>query len=202
LRSSLLASCHRARPNLLYAVALCELLKNGVDAVANTAEQSTSFGSRISLLGRMWDQKLHTHTRQLFSGLWRMEVAISYDDPGGKLYKLRHHRELVSVGGGHRDAGDQPRPAEANVHPEAVEGLPEQRVLAEGRFPFEARAAVDASKEASRQGHRVADSKGWVVGSERKELLPKTLLDFTEVSCLPGEGGPMYLSLRAGNHSP
>jgi hypothetical protein len=45
------------------------------------------------------------------------------------------------------------------VHPEAIEGLPEQRVLADGRLPAQAFTPVGTSGVASRQGHRIADSE-------------------------------------------
>jgi hypothetical protein len=182
-----------ARPHPLYGVALCKLREDGVYPVAKTAQECASFGVGISFLGGIWGQKPYAHTRQVFCGLWRMVVAVSYnDDPGGKLDELRHGGELVGVGGGHRDAGDHSRPPEPNMHPEAVEGLPQQRVLAEGRFSFEAMAAVGASKEARRKRQRVADSKGWVMGSVAQKLLPEALLYLPEVRSLPGEGGAMH----------
>jgi hypothetical protein len=78
------------------------------------------------------------------------------------------------------------------VHPEAVEGLLEQRVLAESGLSFEARAAVSASEQAHRQGHRVAKREGGVVRTLGQELLPEDLLELPEVCCLPGEGGAMH----------
>jgi hypothetical protein len=82
------------------------------------------------------------------------------------------------------------------VHPEAVEGLSEQRVLAEGGLPTEAFTPVGTSEEAHRSeaGHRVADGEGGLVRSERKETLPEVLLYLPEVGRLPREGGPVYLA--------
>ena len=131
---------HVASPHPLDGVTLCELGKDGVYPVAKTAQESTPFGSRISLFGGVWSEQLDPHARQLLCGLRRVVIAVPDEKAGGALGEFGEHGEFVSVGGGHRDAGDQPRPAEPNVHPEAVEGLPEQRILAEGRFPFEARA--------------------------------------------------------------
>ncbi len=78
------------------------------------------------------------------------------------------------------------------MHPEAVEGLPEKRVLAESRLAAKALAPVSAGKQARRQGHRVADGEGGIVRGEREELLPEALLYLPEVCCLPAEGGAMH----------
>jgi hypothetical protein len=123
-----------------------------------------------------------------------MVVAVSNDQTGGSLYDLRQHRKLVSVGLGHRDAGEHPRPAEPKVHPETVEGLFEESVLAESGFSYEARAAVGASEQASRQRHRISDGDGGVVRGEHEELLPEALLYLPEIGRLPSEGGAMHTS--------
>jgi hypothetical protein len=65
------------RPHLLHAVALGELRKNGVYPVAKPTEEGTLFRGRVSLLGGIRGQKLHTNVRQLLPGFWRMVVAIS-----------------------------------------------------------------------------------------------------------------------------
>jgi hypothetical protein len=80
------------------------------------------------------------------------------------------------------------------MHPEAVEGLPEKRVLAESSFPFEAPAAVGASEQARWQWHRVHEGEGRVVGSEGEEILPEALLELPEVGGLTGEGGAVDLA--------
>jgi hypothetical protein len=82
------------------------------------------------------------------------------------------------------------------MHPEAVEGLLEEGVLAESGLPTESTAAVGAGEEArcTEAGHRVADGQGRVVGSKRKELLPELFLELPQVGCLPREGGAMDLT--------
>src|SRR5215207_3049619 len=123
-----------------------------------------------------------------------MVVAIPNEQTRGGLGDLRQHGKLVGVGRGHRETGDDARPADSNVHPEAVEGLPEQRILTEVRLSLEALAAVGASEEARRQGHRIDESKGRVVRCECKEILPEALLDLPEVGRLAAESGPMHLA--------
>jgi hypothetical protein len=79
------------------------------------------------------------------------------------------------------------------VHPEAVEGLLEEGVLAESGLSFEARAAMGSGEQAHWQGHRVADGEGRVVRNADEELSPEEFLDLPQVRCLPGEGGAMHL---------
>ena len=86
-----------------------------------------------------------------------MVVAISDEKARGGLDELGDYGEFVGVGRGYRDAADHPRPADPYVHPEAVEGLLEEGILAESGFPFEARAAIGSGEQAHRQGHRVAE---------------------------------------------
>ena len=79
------------------------------------------------------------------------------------------------------------------VHPEAVEGLPEEGVLAEGGLSPEALAAVGPGEQARRQGERVHQGEAGVVrGFFGQEVLPKALLNLPEVRRLPGEGGAMH----------
>jgi hypothetical protein len=80
------------------------------------------------------------------------------------------------------------------MHPEAVEGLPEKGILAVSGFSSETPAAVGASEQARRQGHRVHEREGRVVRGEREKLLPEALLNLPEFGRLPGEGGSMYLA--------
>ena len=84
------------------------------------------------------------------------------------------------------------------MHPEAVEGLFEEGVLAESGFAAEARAAVGSGEQACRQGQRVADGEGGVVGSVGQEFLPEDLLGLPEVGRLPAEGGVRCTRKRFG----
>ena len=127
-------------PHPLYAVASGELRKNGVYPVAKSAEQGTSLGIRVELLGGVRGQQLDTHCRQLLLGFRRVVVAVSDDQAGGGLDEIWEDAELVDVSRSHRQTGNDARPTDPRVHPKAVEGLPEQRVLAEGGLPAKAPA--------------------------------------------------------------
>jgi hypothetical protein len=182
-------------PHPLYAVASCELRKDGVDPVAKPAEEGTPSGRGIALLAAVRREELDAPApRQLFPRLRRVVVTVPDGDPASELQEFGHDRKLMGVGRSHREAGDNTGPADPNVHPEAVEGLPEQRVLAESRLAAEAAAAVGAGEEARGQGHRVHEREGRVVGGEREELLPEDFFDLPEVGGLAGEGGPVYLA--------
>src|SRR5829696_3321286 len=183
-----------ARPHLLYAIALCELAENGIYPVAKPTEESALFRRRVSLLGGIRGQKLNTHTRQLLLGLGRVVVAISDEKARGGLDKLGDYRELVGVGQSHRQTGDDARPTDPGVHPEAVEGLLEEGVLAESGLPFEARAAIGSGEQAHWQGHRVAHGEGRIVRNADEKLSPEEFLYLPQVRCLPGEGGAMHTS--------
>jgi hypothetical protein len=183
-----------ARPHPLDGVAPAQLRKDGVYPVAKTAKEGTPLRSGISLFGGVRGQKLYTHPLQLFFGVGRVVVAISDDETRGPLDNLRYHRELVGISRGHREARDEPRPADPHVHSEAVEGLLEQWVLAVGGRSFKTRAAVSTSEQACRQRQRVAKRKGRIVRTLGQELLPEDLLDLPEVSSLPAEGGAMHAS--------
>ena len=170
-------------PHPLYAIALGELRKDGVDPIAKAAQERAPFGGGIALLTPVRRKELDAHsTRQLFLGLGRPVIAVPDDEPSGGLDEFGHDGELVGVGWGHREAGYETGPADPHVHPEAVEGLPEQRILAESRFAAEAFAPVGAGEEASRQGHRVDKREGRLVRSEREELLPEALLDLPRLA--------------------
>jgi hypothetical protein len=66
-----------------------------------------------------------------------------------ELCDLWEHAKLMGVGRGHREAADHPRPADPHVHPKAIEGLFEQRVLAEVGLPTESTAAVGSGEHIS-----------------------------------------------------
>ena len=181
-----------ARPNLLYRIALRELAENGVYPIAKPTEEGAPFGIWVSLLGGVRSQKLRTDARQLLPGLRRMVVAIPDDETGGALGEFGNDRELMGVGRGHRDAGDDAWPADPRVHPEAVEGLFEERVLAEGGLSLKTPTAVGSGEQTRRQGHRVDEGEGGVVRSASHKLLPKALFDLPQVGCLAAEGGAVH----------
>ena len=181
-------------PHPLYGVASRKLAEDGVDPVAKAAQEGAPFGSRIERLASVRRDEFDAYTlRQLSLHFRRPVIAVPDGDTAGGIQEFRYDRKLVGVRRGHREACDEPRPADPYVHPETVEGLLEKGVLAESGLPAEAPAAVSASEEARRQGHRVAQGEGGIVGGERKKLLPEALLDLPKVGCLSEEGGPMDL---------
>jgi hypothetical protein len=124
----------------------------------------------------------------------RPVIAIPDGQAASGLEQFGEHEKLVGVGRSHRQADDHPRPAHSHMHPEAVEGLLEQGVLAEGGFSLEAATAVGTSKQARRQRHGVNQREGRVVGGQLEELLPEELLYLLEVGALTGEGGAVHLA--------
>lgn len=181
-------------PHPLYGVALGKLREDSIYPVTKAAQKRAPFGVGISLLGGVRSQEIDTHPGQFLPCFGRMVVAVSENDSASSLDKLRHDGKLVSVGRSHRDAGDEPRPADSHVQPETIEGLPDEGVLAESGLPTEARAAVGTSEQASWQGHRVADGEGGIMGSKGEKLLPEALLELPEVGRLAGKGRPMHLA--------
>ncbi len=92
-------------PHSLYAIALCELRKDGVDPVAQVAQKHAPLGGGIALLGAVGCEQRDVHApRQFFSCLRRPVIAISDDKTAGGLKEFREHREFVGVGRGNRDA--------------------------------------------------------------------------------------------------
>jgi hypothetical protein len=75
-----------------------------------------------------------------------------------------------------------------------VEGLLEERVFAKGGLSLKTPTAVGSGEQTHRQGHRVHEREGGVVGSEDKKLLPEVFLELPEVGRLASEGGPMDLA--------
>ena len=190
-----------ACPYPLYGITLGELAENGVYPVAKPTEKGASFGMRVPLLGGVWSQKLHTHTRQLLAGPRRVVVAVSDDQPRGSLDDLGQHREFVGVGRGHRQTGDEPRPRDPHMHPKAVEGLLEEGVLAEGGLPAESTAAVGAGEEACRRKgieSQIAKAGSW--GASGRSSCQRSSFIFQRLAaCLAKV--VRCTSVRAGNHS-
>lgn len=195
-----------ARPHPLHGVASHELGEDGVYAVAKPAQEGAPPGGGIALLAPARREELDARaTRQFLLRFGRPVVAVADGEPfGGLDDELRHDGEIVGVGRGQREAGDEARPADTtHVHPETVEGLPEKRVFAESGLSPETAAAVGSGEKARRrQGERVHQGEGGVVGGVGQELLPEALLDLPEVGGLPGEGGLLCTSPSAGNHPP
>ena len=111
-------------PYPLYGETLGELGENGIYPVAESAQQGAPLRGRISLLGGEGGQKFDAHrAEEFFFGPGRVVVAVPDHHPAHAFDDLGHHRELVGVGRGHRDASNETRPADPNVYPKAVEGL-------------------------------------------------------------------------------
>jgi hypothetical protein len=116
-------------PHLLDGVATRELAEDGVDPIAQAAQERAPLGGGIALLAPVRCEELDAHsTRQLFLCLGRVVVAVPDGEPVGELDEPWYDGELVGVGRGHRKAGDDAGPADPEVHPEPVEGLPESSV--------------------------------------------------------------------------
>ena len=181
-----------ACPNALYAVALRELRKDGVDSVAKAAQQRAPFGIGVTLLGPVGSCQFDAPSGQLLPECRRVVVAVSDHHAPGMLHKFGHYRKLVGGGRSHRDASDHPRPANPHVYSEAVEGLFEESVLAEGGFSSEATAAVSSSEQTRWEGKRVHKGEGGMVRGQAQKFLPEVLLGLPQVGRLPGEGGAMH----------
>ena len=183
-------------PHSLDGVSSGELRKDGVYPVAKSAQIRAPLRRRIVLFGAVGSEQRDAHAPgQLFPPL----QASSNCDP------RRRSREWTQAVRGARKArgrlqelprcGYDARPAHPHMHPlhpEAVEGLLEKRVLAESGFSFEAMAAVGAGEQTRRQGHRVYEREGRIVRGQGEELLAELLLELPEICCLPGEGGAMH----------
>src|SRR5215207_9789818 len=123
-------------PRPLYGVASRQLAEDGVDPVAKATREGAPFGGRIELLVPVRCDELDAYTlRQLFLRFGRPVIAVPDSDPAGGVEEFRYDRKLVSVRWGQGEACDEPRPADPHMRPETVEGLLEQRVLAESSLP-------------------------------------------------------------------
>jgi hypothetical protein len=78
------------------------------------------------------------------------------------------------------------------VYSEAVEGLFEESVLAEGGFSSEATAAVSSSEQTRWEGKRVHKGEGGMMRAQAQKFLPEVLLGLPQIGRLPGEGGAMH----------
>jgi hypothetical protein len=71
-----------------YTIALGELAKDGVYALAKAAQQGASLGIGIALFGGVGSQKLDTSPGQVLPNWRRVVVAVPDDDPGGSLEEV------------------------------------------------------------------------------------------------------------------
>jgi hypothetical protein len=97
-------------PHPLYGVTSGQLRKDGIYPVAKTAQQSALFGVGISFLGGVGSQELNRHARQLFLRFGRVVVAVTDDDPGGKLDEFGEQMEFMSVGRSYAQTSDDAWP--------------------------------------------------------------------------------------------
>jgi hypothetical protein len=79
---------------------------------------------------------------------------------------------------------------------QAVAGLAYQRILAEGRFPTEAAAAVGACKLADRQREAADDRKRQIMRDLGERVLPEPFFEPPQVRRLTQEGGAVQRSQR------
>ena len=170
-------------PHSLEGVSSGELRRDGVNPVAQAAQQRAPLRGRIALFGAVGCQQRDAHAPlELFPPLRRPVIAIPNGEAASALKEFGEHGKLVGVGWGHRQAGDHPRPAHPHMHPEAVEGLLEEGVLAEGGFSLEAATAVGASKQARRQRHGVHQREGRVVGASARNSCQKRSFIFQRLA--------------------
>jgi hypothetical protein len=143
---------------VLDTIAAYELAEDRIDPVAYSAEADILSGMQIVQLVPMRRKKLKA-ARPV--PLWHLRISsygLRFQNPT-TLRSGLVHRELRNAGGSNADAGDDAWPADFHVCPEAVGGLPYQRVLAESSHASEAAILVGVSEEGTlTRSHRWRNS--------------------------------------------
>ena len=127
-------------------------------------------------------------------------VAVSDDQASGALDDLRKHGELVGVGRGHRETGYEPGPADPHVDAEAVEGLLEEGILAEGGLPPEAFAPVGAGEQARGRVIESQSAKAGSWGARARSFCQRRSLTLQRLAACMAKV-VRWTSPSAGNHS-
>ena len=128
-------------------------------------------------------------------------IAVAEDLPGGVVDQLGDQLQVVDVGRGQAEGGDDARPAGAQMGAEAINGGLAAVVIAEGAPPPES-ASSDRPGRSDRPApahyrQTTAPDRG---RSDRAAAARAWLLDRPQVGGVPGEGGAMHCR-RPGNQS-
>ena len=164
-----------ACPDVLDRTAVHELAKDGINAVAHATESSTPARSGVMLGATIGSQQRDTVPLPLSGGYRRPVVAAAYQRAGGLLGQRGERRQLVNIGGRHIEPGDNPRPFEAHMHPQPIEGLAHQRVLAKGGLPPKAATAMRPGELADQQRQIIHNGERGVMWRHAEQPLLRML---------------------------
>ena len=167
------------------------MAEDGVDTVAEAAEQGTPARPRVPFRRPIGCQQGQASLTQLLSQRGSPVVAVTHQYSSGICSKFWDNAPFMDVSRSYDEAGDQPRPTQAHVDPEAVESLPTQDILAESRLTSETVAPVGPGELADRKGEAIYQSEGGIVSYGIEEPLPHPLLYLPKVGCLAHESGSM-----------
>ena len=124
-------------PHSLDLVSVHQLPKGGVDAIPDSADHGTTLGPRVSSGSAKGRFQLEVSLLQFFPEGRIPVVTVSQQQAPGTHRQLRNYRSFRNVGRCDVKLGDHTRPATADMHSKAVEGLTCQGIPAKGRLPFE-----------------------------------------------------------------
>ena len=130
-RAGRLLRCHRSRTQTrLTSQRSASWPKTVTTAVAHATEQRTPARVRIALGAAVGRQQSNTLRLPLGDGGGRPVVPVANQGACRLLRKGWQGHQLVHIGGRNAEAGDDARPLQSDVDPQAVEGLTHQRILA------------------------------------------------------------------------
>ncbi len=176
-------------PHSFDEVAVPEWTEHRVNPIPEAAEKRAAPGPGVMPGLLEGSQQLQTLRPQLLLELGAPVVAVPHHRALVSLDPLRDHRGLMDIGRGEVKADNDPWPSDQDMDPKAVEGLAQQRVVAEGPLPTEALAAVGARELTSWEREAVHQVEGGIETDLCQQALPDPLLEGTQVHGLPDERG-------------
>lgn len=122
-------------PDPLEVVALDQLGGDRLDAPATAGQDPAAHRVRIGLPPLEGGQELDARWRQLGGQLGVPVIAIAEDLPPGVVDQLGDQRQVVDVGRGQGEGGDDAGPASPQMGAKAIDGGFTAVVIAEARLP-------------------------------------------------------------------
>jgi hypothetical protein len=178
-----------AGPDPFQDTPLDQLAKDGVDTIADTAQESTPCGSSITRGPAIGCQQRQPGVAKLRGQRRTPVVAVAHHEATRLLNQRRQQRQIVDIRRRYREAGNHPGPGQTSMQPKAIERLPGNDILAVGGLLGEASATLSTRKLTDGYGETIDDGQLRIMGQQGEQQLPQVLFDRPQIGRLADKGG-------------
>jgi len=181
-------------PDFFYLELRYKLTKDRINQITKTANQAAAFFPGIIFSAAEGGLQLNHSLPQFLLHLRRPEIAVSQVEPGAIFRQFIDYIQLLNISGYQSKTSDDARPGHSHMDSEAIKGLSDQHIIAEGCCPFEELAAISPCKLTDGYRQAIYDRKSPIEANQAGNELPDFLFNLPEIGCLANNSSRVNFS--------